>query len=434
MYDKTFIGRRCASVSKPPELEPISKIVLWVDSENCYEAGDNTGREFETTCPYGSQQMADDLLAKLRGYVYKPLEAEDAIIDPAAEIGDAVTVDGRYTILANAELSFDSLLTFNVSAPGASELPQEYSFSNNEKVLSRKIARTRSLISKTAEEIRMEVNGLDGKYTALAVTIDGVTVTDSTGTTKIKGSSIETSTLKVNAANITGTLTIGNLPAGVAMTDDIPSDYEITVITNNAIRTASISANQITAGTFSGINLSLSGLLTLLYGTVPYGYVGATTVGSADGVPTQGAVLTDPSARNGFIATNAGARMSWNATNEIYCVQSGCYSTSEMKVSSDQRLKNTISYDLSKEEAMFVTLKPCSFAYNRDESGKRRWGFIAQDMVDSVKAADMDVDSLDVVTKDDKGMYAIAYGEMVALNTHMIQRLMERVSALEAKG
>ena len=126
MYDKTFIGRRCASVSKPPELEPISKIVLWVDSENCYEAGDNTGREFETTCPYGSQQMADDLLAKLRGYVYKPLEAEDAIIDPAAEIGDAVTVDGRYTILANAELSFDSLLTFNVSAPGASELPQEF--------------------------------------------------------------------------------------------------------------------------------------------------------------------------------------------------------------------------------------------------------------------------------------------------------------------
>lgn len=433
MYDKTFIGRRCASVSKPPELEPISKIVLWVDSENCYEAGDSTGREFETTCPYGSQQMADDLLAKLRGYVYKPLEAEDAIIDPAAEIGDAVTVDGRYTILANAELSFDSLLTFNVSAPGASELPQEYSFSNNEKVLSRKIARTRSLISKTAEEIRLEINGLDGKYTALAVTIDGVTVTDSTGTTKIKGSSIETSTLKVNAANITGTLTVGNLPAGVAMTSDIPSDADITVITNNAIRTASISANQVTAGTFNGVNLDLSGLMRLVdnFGNV-YGYVG-TGAGNASGVVTTGVVLRNIYDNSGFIATDGGARM-YYGDNAIYCVPTGCFSTSEMKVSSDARLKNSISYDLSKEEKMFATLKPCSFSYNRDESGKKHWGFIAQELLESVEAAGLTADSLDVVGKDGGDMYALAYGEITSLNTHMIQRLMERVSALEAKG
>lgn len=291
MYDKTFIGRRCASVSKPPELEPISKIVLWVDSENCYEAGDNTGREFETTCPYGSQQMADDLLAKLRGYVYKPLEAEDAIIDPAAEIGDAVTVDGRYTILANAELSFDSLLTFNVSAPGASELPQEYSFSNNEKVLSRKIARTRSLISKTSEEIRMEVsNEIEGLLAAIELDItqivgrvedteaglsqsvrlaaDGVTITNASGSKleidggQLKAESIETSAFKAKSItadklNITGAITFDDLNKtlqvyiddayDMAEANQLPSYIESTYIDSVSIRSPTI-----IAGTFIG--------------------------------------------------------------------------------------------------------------------------------------------------------------------------------------
>ena len=167
--DKVFVGRRCASVSKPPALDPISKIILWIDSENCYEAGDDTGREFEITCPYGTQQMADDLLQKLSGYVYQPMQARDALIDPAAELGDAVTVDGCYTELSSMELSFDSLMAADISAPGSSELPQEYSFSGTEKILNRKIARNRSLISKTAEQIRLEVFGEDG-YTGSSIT------------------------------------------------------------------------------------------------------------------------------------------------------------------------------------------------------------------------------------------------------------------------
>lgn len=57
------------------------------------------------------------------------------------------------------------------------------------------------------DAISMEIQGIDNVCTELAVTLDGVTVTDKSGTTKIKGNSVETDTLHVKAANIDGTLT-----------------------------------------------------------------------------------------------------------------------------------------------------------------------------------------------------------------------------------
>lgn len=75
--------------------------------------------------------------------------------------------------------------------------------------------------------------------------------------------------LKVKAANITGTLTIGQLPSTVAVTSQIPTKTSqltnnsgfvdsntVTTITNNAIKTASISADQITGGTIDGISIT----------------------------------------------------------------------------------------------------------------------------------------------------------------------------------
>lgn len=64
-----------------------------------------------------------------------------------------------------------------------------------------------SKLSKNDESIKLSVETVDGQYTALKVALDGVTITDPSGTTKIKGSSIETDSLYVKAANIDGTLT-----------------------------------------------------------------------------------------------------------------------------------------------------------------------------------------------------------------------------------
>ncbi len=78
-------------------------------------------------------------------------------------------------------------------------------------------------LAATAQGLAAAVQDAEGKITVLTLTVDGLTVTDEGGTTKIKGSSIETSTLYVDAAHITGSLVIGQLPGSVAQKGDIPT-------------------------------------------------------------------------------------------------------------------------------------------------------------------------------------------------------------------
>ena len=122
MSDSVFIGTKAGGLETSPQFEPISKIILLVDSENYYEAGNDTGRTLEITCPYGTQAMANNLLSSLGGYAYQPATATDALIDPAAELGDAVTVGGVYTVLAQMDTTFDSLMTADIGAPGQEEI------------------------------------------------------------------------------------------------------------------------------------------------------------------------------------------------------------------------------------------------------------------------------------------------------------------------
>lgn len=83
----------------------------------------------------------------------------------------------------------------------------------------------------------------DGSLYATAAKIAGH-ITATSGT--IGGCQIDSlGRLIVPAANITGTLTIGNLPADVATTDDILTETEVTTITNNAIKTTNVLAENL---------------------------------------------------------------------------------------------------------------------------------------------------------------------------------------------
>ena len=287
MSDKVFLGTRMAQLDTSPSLAPVSKVILAVDNENAYIAGDDTGRTIEVTCPYGTQEMANNILSALSSYTYTPAMAQDAILDPAAEIGDGLTMGGVYTVLAQSTLTFDGLMTSDAGAPGQAEQESEYKYQSPVIAdINWQLAETRSLISKTSEEILLQVenelkglsssfsvqlqqiqsqvtgldgqmssitqtvssitsrvDGLEGDFTEVSVTLDGLTVTDPSGKTVINGSMVQTSNLYVNAANITGTLTanqidatdlhvdaanitgslvIGQLPSNVATTGDIP--------------------------------------------------------------------------------------------------------------------------------------------------------------------------------------------------------------------
>lgn len=217
MSDKYYVGLDTTSFADNGKYKPVSRVTLLVDDENSLTAGDDTGMEITASCPHATQAMVNSLLAAMKGYRYQAYEAGAANIDPAAELGDGVTVCGIYSPLS--KLSDDGRGYADISSPGEMEMEDEYpSDGYISQEFNRKIAETRSLITKTSEEIMLKVEGIDGKYTEVKTTLDGLTVTDPSGTTKIKGSSIETGSIAANSIsadklNLTGAITFGDLDA-----------------------------------------------------------------------------------------------------------------------------------------------------------------------------------------------------------------------------
>lgn len=260
MNGSVYVGKKALSLTEYEKTAPISGVILWVDDDNCYEAGDETGTVIEQDCPYATQEMANNLLATLKGYSYQGLEANGAKVSPVAELGDGLTIGGLYTQLAYQNIRFSTGEVMDVAAPGSDETLHEYKTEGQTtKQFTHQIAETKSLISKTSEEILLQVeneleglsssfsvqldnitgrvNGLDGEFAELSLTLDGLTVTDSTGKTVINGSMIQTSNLYVNAANISGTLQANQINLTGAITwGDLDSDVEDRI--NDAYNTA----------------------------------------------------------------------------------------------------------------------------------------------------------------------------------------------------
>lgn len=220
MSDKYYVGGDIISFADNGKYKPISRVTLLVDDENSLTAGDDTGMEVIASCPHATQPMVNALLQTMKGYQYQAYEAGAANIDPAAELGDGVTVGGIYSPLS--KLSDDGRGYAGISSPGEAEMEDEYPAGGYiAQEFNRKIAETRSLITKTSKEIMLKVEDIDGKYTEVKTTLDGLTVTDASGTTKINGSSIKTENLYVNAANITGTLTADKIQASSISVGDL---------------------------------------------------------------------------------------------------------------------------------------------------------------------------------------------------------------------
>ena len=297
MSNKYYVGGDITSFSDNGRYKPISRVTLLVDDENSLTAGDDTGMEIFASCPHATQAMVNALLQTMKGYQYQAYEAGAANIDPAAELGDGVTVAGVYSPLS--KISDDGRGYAGISSPGEAEMEDEYpSEGYITQEFNRKIAETRSTITKTSEEIMLKVDGIDGKYTEVKTTLDGLTVTDASGTTKINGSSIKTDNLYVAAANITGTLTANQIQTGSIRVGDLKdgSNYATkTYVDNNAGLSASevdraietyIDETSITAEKLRGRTVELLassnqsiGSIELAYTTTGYGIAINTTYG-----------------------------------------------------------------------------------------------------------------------------------------------------------
>ena len=150
MYDKHYVGLDLTGFQDNGIQRPVSRVTLKLDDNNVLTAGDDTGLEIISDCPHATQEMVNALLAQLKGTQYQMFNADDARIDPAAELGDGITAGGVYSVISR--IADDGSGFPGVTAPGEAELDDEYPAGGPmTQEFNRKIAQTNSRITKTAE-------------------------------------------------------------------------------------------------------------------------------------------------------------------------------------------------------------------------------------------------------------------------------------------
>lgn len=269
-------------------MDGYSRVVINVSEDISYEAGVSTGRTLTISNPWGTQALANRILSKVSGFQYKPFEAKSANLDPAAELGDGITVNAAYSGIYAAESHFGGRFLSHVSAPSDEEIDHEYPFlpqqdrkitrringlSSEMKIqaglIAAKVSRTGGDASSFGWELNdfswaIKANGIDVlKATKSGLEIYGK-VTATSG--KIGGFSIENNALSTNSQTFNGTNTTGIYigPSGLRLGKNFSVDSAGNLTASSGKFTGTVYASGIqygsTGGYLSGAGISTGSL------------------------------------------------------------------------------------------------------------------------------------------------------------------------------
>ena len=188
-------------------------------NDKTYKAGTTSDYVLEYDDPLATQETAYSVLAalKARKWRYQPFEASTAYTDPAVEIGDNITVDGSPSVVMSYDINHSRLMAPTLKAPYDEEIDHEFKYEpksvrefrarlkiSNEQILSevkRATASEGELGSKIDQRLdRITLSVSSERGTSVFTLKDGTTTLDT-----------KTLDLSVRSANISGTLTIGQL-------------------------------------------------------------------------------------------------------------------------------------------------------------------------------------------------------------------------------
>ena len=172
LSESVFIGRSASGYTTTPELPKYTKVRINVDDDSFYEAGsgDNV---LELDCPWGSQQMANDILESIGEFVYRPYDTEWAKLDPAAELGDGVTINGVFSGIYVNETNFSTLMAARISAPQENAVDHEYPYkSPTDRKTTRQFAETRASLRVNAASIQAEVAAREASETEMRAALE----------------------------------------------------------------------------------------------------------------------------------------------------------------------------------------------------------------------------------------------------------------------
>lgn len=241
MSDAVNILRSMESFEKAEQFDGFSRVVIIVSDEIEYSSGSDTGRTLTLNCPWGTQEIADNILQSIKGFQYQPMTANGALVDPSAEIGDGISANGVYSGIYSIGVKFNSNLPSDISAPSDEEIDEEFPYkSSQERKVERQNKEIRASLSIQSDRITQEVAERQAQAEEFRATFDVQSQQISAKVSKTGGSAssfgwelTDTSwTLKANSATVlratkSGVEITGNITAtsGKIGGFDIQSNY-----------------------------------------------------------------------------------------------------------------------------------------------------------------------------------------------------------------
>lgn len=158
MFDRINIGKNVADFASSKKLDGYTMVVVHVTDELEYVAGNDSGRTLTIECPWGTQQIAEDALKSLSGFQYQPYTADGAVVNPAAELGDAVVVSGVFGGVYSSSDTFGGVFRADLSAPEEEEVDEAAHFKSvAERQIERQALEYQARFRVLANEIGAEV-------------------------------------------------------------------------------------------------------------------------------------------------------------------------------------------------------------------------------------------------------------------------------------
>lgn len=184
-FDINNVLKRAMSVDVSTTFQPYSGVEIIVSDTSTIvwptdDAERNAGRVLTIYNPWGTLAQAQNILSSLRGYTYQPYNAQGALLDPAAEIGDGVSVNDVYGGAYKISRKFSSLMAADVSAPQSEEIDHEYPYeSSQNREVQRRFSALESEFRIASDEISAKVSqtGGDSSTFGWSLTSDGFVLT-----------------------------------------------------------------------------------------------------------------------------------------------------------------------------------------------------------------------------------------------------------------
>ena len=281
-----YVGNRATSFSEFPEYNEYTRVSLYYDSETLKATvGNDTGREMVLVSPFlpistsECETLAQNILNELSGFKYQPFKATGAELDPSADLGDTLTVGGIESFIGQLDTTFNQAFISDINTPSGDDIEHEYPYiSQEQRKVEREISTTRSMITTTANEIRLEVsNELNSLSSSIDVKLGSITLetigADGTvssvklfdtgkidltgyatftglsgGTTTIDGACIKTGTISAERINLTGSITWSDLSTSVQneFGDGLTEEAVSTLITSELVSSPTIAGGKFT--------------------------------------------------------------------------------------------------------------------------------------------------------------------------------------------